>query len=423
MASIGKDPNGLRRILFMAGDGKRRTIRIGKATQRQAEAFKVKVESLVTAAITGGADDETSRWLAGLDDTITAKLAAVGLTKARERNATTLARFLDDYIAEMTVKPATRTFYGHTRRNLVDFFGEKHALRNIEPADGDRWREHLKGSGLSESTIARRVVVARQLFKRAVKWKLIAENPFADVKAGSQTNKARQFFITRQAAQQVLDACPDAQWRLLFALSRYGGLRCPSEHLALTWGDVDWERNRLRVPSCKTEHHEGKDARFIPLFAELKQYLLAVFDEAEPGVNHVITRYRSTNVNLRTQLQRIMKRAGVPSWPKLFHNLRSTRETELAEDHPMHVVCAWLGNSRRVAQDHYLQVTDEHFRRAANESGTRAAQNLAQQASASASMDRKSATIDAQNESVLPSGADACGNMPNENWARQDSNL
>ena len=46
---------------------------------------------------------------------------------------------------------------------------------------------------------------------------------------------------SRDEAEKVLKACPDAQWKLLFALSRYGGLRCPSEHLALTWGDIDLE--------------------------------------------------------------------------------------------------------------------------------------------------------------------------------------
>ena len=43
----------------------------------------------------------------------------------------------------------------------------------------------------------------------------------------------------------------------------------------------------------------------------------------------------------------------------MFHNLRSTRQTELAERYPIHVVCAWMGNSRAVAQEHYLQVTVE----------------------------------------------------------------
>ena len=48
-------------------------------------------------------------------------------------------------------------------------------------------------------------------------------------------------------------------------------------------------------------------------------------------------------------------------WPKLFQNLRSTRETELADEFPMHVVCQWIGNSQPIAAKHYLQVTDDHF--------------------------------------------------------------
>jgi len=31
---------------------------------------------------------------------------------------------------------------------------------------------------------------------------------------------------------------------------------------------------------------------------------------------------------------------------------------------PLHVVCAWIGNSQPVAMKHYLQVTDDHFRQA-----------------------------------------------------------
>ena len=48
-------------------------------------------------------------------------------------------------------------------------------------------------------------------------------------------------------------------------------------------------------------------------------------------------------------------------WPKLFQNLRSTRETELANEFPLQAVTAWMGNSQLVAAKHYLQVTDQHF--------------------------------------------------------------
>ena len=85
--------------------------------------------------------------------------------------------------------------------------------------------------------------------------------------------------------------------------------------------------------------------------------------------------YRQGNANLRTQFNRIIRRAGYEPWPKLFQNLRSTRETELAEHFPLHVVTAWIGNSELVAAKHYLQLTDEHFIRA---TGEEAAQNAAQ---------------------------------------------
>jgi hypothetical protein len=51
---------------------------------------------------------------------------------------------------------------------------------------------------------------------------------------------------------------------------------------------------------------------------------------------------------------RILQRAGLTAWPKLFQNLGSTRETELAESFPIHVVTAWMGNSQLVAAKHYL---------------------------------------------------------------------
>ncbi|MBI1369021.1 MAG: tyrosine-type recombinase/integrase [Planctomycetes bacterium] len=165
-------------------------------------------------------------------------------------------------------------------------------------------------------------------------------------------------------------------------MCRFGGLRCPSEVLALTWADVNWEHNRIRVPSPKTEHIDGKASRLIPLFPELREHLLEVFDQAETGTDHIIIGYRDSSVNLRTQLTRIIHRAGLEPWPKLFQNLRSTRETELAEAFPMHVVCRWIGNSEPVAAKHYLQMTDEHFERAVAGHGSKdinkAAQNAAQ---------------------------------------------
>src|SRR5205814_2652396 len=141
--------------------------------------------------------------------------------------------------------------------------------------------------------IRRRCGIAKQFFRAAVRRRLITENPFADLKGLTvKGNRERDYFITREETAAVLDACPNAEWRLLFALSRYGGLRCPSEHLALTWADVDWERGRFRVASSKTEHLESGGVRWVPLFPELRLYLAEAFDLAAEGTVYLINRYR-----------------------------------------------------------------------------------------------------------------------------------
>ena len=267
----------------------------------------------------------------------------------------------------------TATEDGGARRDLIAHFGERKPLRDVSPGDADEWRRWLltRKKPLGENTVRRHCGRAKQLFRAALRKRMIAENPFGDMKGCSvQANKSREYFVTVLEAAKVLQACPDHEWRLIFALCRFGGLRCPSEVLMLRWGDVDWEQRKLLVRSPKTEHHEGKESRLVPIFPELRPYLDAAWDEVGDGVEFVISRYRDGNTNLRTQLNRIIHKAGLKPWPKLFQNLRSTRETELAERFPLHLVTAWLGNSQVIATKHYLQVTEDHFAQAASKATT-----------------------------------------------------
>ncbi len=420
MASIINDPNGRKRILFVAGDGSRKAIRMGKATTKQAEAFKVKIEAVIGAGITGSMDDETSRWLSGLDDRMHGRLAAVGLVKARNGGRAALAAFVDGFIeGRPDFKPNTILNFKQVRRWLVNCFGEGCDLRAIGPNEAEEFRLHMVKAGLAEGSIRRHIGRARQVFKAAIRRGLVrGANPFEGMAATVRADKARMFFVTREMAAKVLDACPDSQWRLLFALSRYGGLRCPSEHLALKWADVDWEHNRIRVPSPKTEHHEGKDCRMIPLFPELRPHLLEVFEQAEPGTEYVITRYRDSACNLRTHFSRIIVKAGLKVWPKPWHNLRATRQTELCERYPIHVVCEWIGNSRAVAQEHYLQVTDAHFAQAVIASES-AAQNAAQYGAVQGEL----VACGAQADGDLPDDSAPYDTLQTPKYPRQGSNL
>jgi hypothetical protein len=234
MASIGSDPNGFKRILFVAPDGKRKTIRLGKATMKQATAFKVKVEALIGQSITGAVDNEVSRWLAGLDGQMYSRLAAVGLAVPRSTTAPRLKEFLDSYVAgRPDIKPRTRWDLEVCARRLVEHFGPDKPLRSIKPGDADDWCAVLRAK-YANATATRTIKRAKQFFQAAVRRELLTRNPFGDCKAGHQSNPARSFFVTQKDTAAVLAACPDAEWRLIMALRRYGGIRCPSELPTLT---------------------------------------------------------------------------------------------------------------------------------------------------------------------------------------------
>ena len=146
MASISRQPNGRRTVQFMAPDGKRRSIRLGKVTQRIAETVKLRVELLVAAKLTGHAiDDETARWLAGLDKTMTDKLAAVGLVPRREpASLTTVAGFLTEYVSRrVDVKPATNEVWWQIERNLLECYGAQRDLRTIDETAAEDFKLFL----------------------------------------------------------------------------------------------------------------------------------------------------------------------------------------------------------------------------------------------------------------------------------------
>jgi len=389
MASIIDDPNGRRRILFVAPDGSRKAIRLGKIDRKSAESICRHIETLLSSKLSGEPiKPTTATWLKETGDTLKKKLAAVELIDAPKRAG--LGEFLRSYVLNRPdVKPATVVIWSHTCRNLCAFFGDDKPLRKITAGDCDQFKASLTTQKLAPATVAKRLNFARTFFHVARKHKLIDENPFSEVKIPTANVSLRQRFIDRGKVQRLFDVA-NPTWRTIIALSRFGGLRCPSEVLSLEWRHIDWERNRITVPSPKTDRYEGKESRILPLFPELRPFLVEAHELAGPAQSHVVGgKYLEASngpkgwisCNLRTQFERIVNRAGLEPWPRLFHNLRSSRETELLESFPVHVVAQWMGHDAKVSLKHYAQTTDDHFDRATRgaESGALVAQNRAQQ--------------------------------------------
>jgi len=441
MASISKDPSGNRTIQFMGADGKRRSLRLGKVNAKQAEALKLKVETLASAiAAKIPLDSETSAWLGKIGSELAAKLAGVGLMPERESRG--LGEFLNAYMERRKAdsKPNTVSNIHRVVHDLTAFFGAEVGLRSITAEKAEAFKATYVAKDLAPATIYRQLKWAKMFFGLAEKADYISENPFADVKGKSYTPTERRYYLTVADTYRLLEAA-NPTWRTIIALCRFAGLRNPSEVLSLKWEDVNLATGRMVVTSPKTEHLQGKGSRVVPVFAALRPYLEEAYELAEPGEVYVVggktgaTFRKSAGdtwklANMRTTFGKIIRRAGLLAWPKLFHNMRASCETDLMQEHPIHVATAWIGNTPNVALQHYLQTLDTDFAKAVKgsaksgaESGAVLVQNAVQTQSDAVCPEMTNATESLQFQASrrVVSGRVNCST--NERYTRQELNL
>jgi integrase len=368
MASLCSD-SGKRGVTYRVitrGPGrKRHTIRLGRINKRMAETARLMIESLESAKAAGHSPDrETAEWVGRLGDEIHSRLARAGLVLPREQASATivtLGQHLDQLFASLgRQKPHTARNYARARRLLEEFFGKDRTLVSITEGDADAYKRWLlsRYAPASASVDLRR---ARQYLKAAVRRRLIAVNPFAEVPCGPQVNDDRIYYVSVEDIERVIAACPDSDWRLIFALPRYGGIRFPSEAEDFKWEHVDWENSRFTVHEKKVEHHAGRGRRVVPIFAALRPHLERAYRERAPGAIYVVPRARH-GANLGTQAKRIIEKAGVKPWPKLFVNMRGSCSDDLERDGVAEkAINAWVGNTARMRQRHYHAVRPEDW--------------------------------------------------------------
>lgn len=420
MASTVRDPGGRKRIMFQLQD-RRAAVRLGRCNDEAAETVRVHVARLVTAkALNTSIPAQTVTWLDGLDSVIYRRLAAVGLVEPRAADqVVTLRAGIDKYLADAGVKPSTRRTIEQTTNALIEYFTESRDMATITSTDAKAWIARMGEDGLAKPTISRRVKQARTIFRRLRADKVITvENPFADIKAGKQSGDAHHE-VTAEDAEKVMRASGCVQFATMVALSRWGGLRCPSEVLALRWDGVDWNKRSITVPSPKTAHIDGMAERDVPLYPELEDALRACYEQSPDRSGYVITEPRwRYHTNLSIALRHVITRAGLKVWPKPWHAMRATRQTELSEVFPVASVAAWQGNSVAVAMEHYVHPRDRHFAHAASvrtergaPSGAQAAQNPTRQGGAGSRTTMKDCSEVTGEAGFTHDGALACASV------------
>ena len=368
MASLCSDP-GKRgttyRVLVRTGKNKRHTIRLGRVSKKIAETAKRMIESLESARAAGHSlDRETAEWVGRVSDEIHERLFRAGLVPRRERagqGIITLGQHLEQYFGTLgKQKLTTARNYARARRLLEEHFGKDRTLDSIAEGDADGYRGWLlaRYAPASASVDLRR---ARQFLKAAVRRRLIATNPFADVPCGPQANDSRIVYVSAADVERVIAACPGNDWRLVFALPRFGGVRFPSEVEDLKWSDVDWENNCFTVREKKLEHHPGRGRRVVPIFKALRPHLQRAYRERAAAAVYVLPRARGGHY-LGTQAKRIVKQAGVTVWPKLFVNMRGSCSDDLErEGIAEKAINSWIGNTAHLRRRHYHAVRPDDW--------------------------------------------------------------
>jgi len=360
MASLTKD----NRLQFTAPDGRRRTIQLG--SKRKGQVVQRHVERLIDCKRHGCTPPEaTLSWLDSVGDGLHKGLERAGLVDPKAKQvAHTLGELVElfrDRSKWRLLKPASQKTYNYGFRRLFDRYGAETPITQITDSMGKDFPGGLMESGLSKASTHGVCNTAAILFRFAVKSRLLDRNPFDEVPRGAVPT-SRRAYIGADVFEDVLAELKGTQNRLTFALARWAGLRIPSEPSLLRWCDIDWERGRFLVRASKTERYVGHESRWVPLFPELVRFLSDRFSEAADGDELVLPVLASQSESaFRCRLRTAILRAGHDEWPRICHSLRATRQTELEQVYPTYVVCSWLGNSPRVAHQHYLQVTDEHF--------------------------------------------------------------
>ena len=194
-------PNGTKYIQITVSK-RRSSIWLGETSERNAERVRDKIEELVKShSLVLSIPQDVAAWVAKIPAELQNLLIELKLIEPRiQAPIFTVKEFLADYLSRRwdELKDGTRTFYGHTIRNLNEFFGSEPRLDDVTAGDADDFRRNLqKTKKLSAATVVRRCALARTFFKDAVRRKLIDSNPFDGVGKGSTANPERQRFIDR----------------------------------------------------------------------------------------------------------------------------------------------------------------------------------------------------------------------------------
>lgn len=348
---------------------KQRSVWLGDLTESQAATWLEHINHLLWSHKNGTPPAKaTAGWLSGLSDDLHDRLAPIVEPRNRASKVT-LDAFVTSQLDAMKseLKGSSQIVYGNVKANLIEHFGASRDMATITPQDArdfKKWLEEsanrkTEGTALAANTVRKRTGVCKTLFDAAIEEGLIVRNPFAKLPSSVRPNADREHYVTMEDFAKLLKHVPDSDWRLLLMLARIESLRIPSEAVTLQWEHIDFKAKQLLIYATKTERK--KPIRVAPL--------LPIVEAAMKPSTGKVFPWLTEETNLRTQLLKYIKRAGLEPWPRLWQNLRVSAATDFARIVPAHVAARICGHTVQIARLFYWQVTDSDISEAREKFG------------------------------------------------------
>jgi integrase/recombinase XerC/integrase/recombinase XerD len=244
-----------------------------------------------------------------------------------------LGRF-DGWLRARGMAEKTRRAYGVDLEQLARFAGER-PPSELRPSDLRRFAAHLSESGMSKTSVARKLAAVRTFYRHLIEVGEVAASP-ADLVASPKRDQYLPQVLKPAEVAAVLDGIPattplELRDRAMFELAYAAGLRAEEiVNLDVTDADSDAEQLRVLGKGSKTRVVPAGEPAWRAVASYLERGRAALEQDPEPALFISKTGKRLSTSDVRRRLNGWVRRAAVQSGVTP-HTLRHSFATHLLE--------------------------------------------------------------------------------------------
>ena len=284
-----------------------------------------------------------------------------------EREAVTFGELFEKYLP--ISKATKRNVKSWTREEslfrlwVAPVIGDK-PLKDIAPIHIERIKAAMAKSGGSPRSIQYMLSFVKAVFNFAIRNGIFGSNPAAQVKTPKVNNKRIRFLSHDEADRLLAElATTSTQLRDMALLSLHTGMRA-GEIFALTWGDIDPDRESISIRDSKS----GR-GRTVYMTEEVK----AMFESMSAGgPSELVFKGRGGQIKMisggfKRAVDRLGLNAGVqdPRQRVSFHSLRHSYASWLVgAGESLYVVKELLGHSDLAMTQRYSHLAPDSLKSA-----------------------------------------------------------